>query len=143
DHATGRLEPSYDAIAVKAGVCRRAVATALKRLRDLGLLYWQRRARSQLEDNGGFRLGQETNAYARLPPSHWEGHRRPPAPPPPEPGTWGDHPPLPDPIAQAVEESRAQPGAVRTVLSLLDSDPGDSLAKALASLGRAVFSSKS
>ena len=36
NHRTGRLDPSYEAIARKAGVCVRAVATALARLRELG-----------------------------------------------------------------------------------------------------------
>jgi len=36
NHRTGRLDPSYAAIARQAGVCVRTVATALKRLRELG-----------------------------------------------------------------------------------------------------------
>jgi len=39
NYASGRLDPSYDAIARKANVCRRAVATALTRLKELGLLH--------------------------------------------------------------------------------------------------------
>lgn len=35
NHRTGRLDPSLDAIAAKAGCCRRAVVDALARLRDL------------------------------------------------------------------------------------------------------------
>ena len=38
NHRTGRLDPSYAAIAQKAGVCVRTVASALKRLRELGIL---------------------------------------------------------------------------------------------------------
>ena len=38
NHRTGRLDPSYEAIARKAGVCVRAVATALARLRELGII---------------------------------------------------------------------------------------------------------
>jgi hypothetical protein len=38
--ATGRLDPSYVAIARKANVCERTVATALARLRELGILHW-------------------------------------------------------------------------------------------------------
>jgi Helix-turn-helix domain len=140
DHATGRLEPSYEAIAQKAGVCRRTVAEALKRLRELGLLHWQRRCREDKDDTGHFRLVQETNAYAVLPSSHWKGYHEPPPAPPPEPGTWGDHPPLPDAISQAAEELRH--GTQRTVLSLLDSDPGDRLAGALARFGRALYGPK-
>ena len=41
--ATGRLDPSYAAIARKANVCERTVATALARLKELGILHWVRR----------------------------------------------------------------------------------------------------
>jgi hypothetical protein len=41
--ATGRLDPSYVAIARKTNVCERTVATALARLRELGILNWVRR----------------------------------------------------------------------------------------------------
>lgn len=141
DHATGRLEPSYDAIAAKAGVCRRAAADALRRLRDLGMLHWQRRARPEPEAGGGFRLVQETNAYASLSPSQWRGYYEAPPAPPPEPGTWGDHPPL-DIIAAAAAESRA--GAPLSAIGLLSTAGeygGDGLAGALANLGRVVFGS--
>jgi Helix-turn-helix domain len=137
DHATGRLEPSYDAIATKAGVCRRTVSEALKRLRELGLLHWQRRCHEGKDEAGNFRLIQQTNAYAVLPPSHWRGYHEPPPAPPPDPGTWGDHPPLPGTISQAADELRH--GQQRTALSLLDLDPGDALAGALARLGRAIL----
>jgi hypothetical protein len=43
NHRTGRLDPSYAAIAHKADVCVRTVAAALKRLRELGILNWVRR----------------------------------------------------------------------------------------------------
>ena len=59
--------------------------------------------------------------------------------PPPEPGTWGDTLPCPMPITQAAEELRAQPGAHRTMFALLEADPGDQLAGALARFGRAIF----
>ena len=38
NYRSGRLDPSYAAIARKANVCERTVATALKRLRSLGIL---------------------------------------------------------------------------------------------------------
>src|SRR3954463_8096649 len=38
--ASGRLDPSYAAIARKANLCDRAVATALKRLHAVGILAW-------------------------------------------------------------------------------------------------------
>ena len=107
DFKTGQLDPSYEYIAKKAGVCRRAVATALARLKDLGLLHWQRRSHPETDGNGGFRLVQETNAYASLPPSQWRGYFEPPPSPPPEPGTWGDHPPLPPVIDQAAADLAA------------------------------------
>ena len=140
DHNTGRLEPSYDAIAAKAGVCRRAVADALQRLRALGLLHWQRRSREEPDANGGYRQVQETNAYASLPPSQWRGYVEPPLPPVPHPDTWGAAPPLPDPITQAAEELRH--GQRRAAFGELDADPGNQLAGALARLGRALFGSQ-
>ena len=63
NHRTGRLDPFYAAIAAKAGVCVRTVATALKRLRELGILNWVRRCAETWRD-GRFVLEQETNAYA-------------------------------------------------------------------------------
>ena len=140
DHNTGRLEPSYDAIAAKAGVCRRAVADALQRLRALGLLHWQKRSREEHDENGGYRQVQVTNAYASLPPSQWRGYFEPPPPPEPYPDTWGAAPPLPDPITQAAEELRH--GQCQAALAELDADPGNQLAGALARLGRAVFGSQ-
>ena len=50
NHRTGRLDPSYAAIAQKAGVCVRAVATALQRLRELGILHWLRRCAESWRD---------------------------------------------------------------------------------------------
>ena len=80
NHRTGRLDPSYAAIAAKAGVCVRTVATALKRLRELGILNWVRRCAESWRD-GRFVLEQETNAYGLLPESQWRGYRPPPEPP--------------------------------------------------------------
>ena len=74
--ATGRLDPSYAAIARKANVCERTVATALARLRELGILHWVRRCAESWRD-GRFVLEQETNAYAVLPESQWRGYRPP------------------------------------------------------------------
>ncbi len=138
NYASGRLDPSYAAIARKANVCERTVANALKRLRELGILNWVRRCAEAWKD-GRFVLEQETNAYAVLPPSQWRGYKEPPEPPPPAPGTWGDHPPLPSVLAQAADEQRAS-GSLRTAIQILGSDPGDLLAGALARLGRAVQS---
>lgn len=88
NYASGELDPSYEAIARKANVCRRTVANSLKRLRELGILNWVKRCAEKMVD-GRFTLEQETNAYAILPPSQWRGYKEPPEPPPPPPGTWG------------------------------------------------------
>ena len=110
--------------------------SALRRLKELGILNWVRRCAEKWKD-GRFVLEQETNAYAVLPPSQWRGYKEPPEPPPPAPGTWGDHPPLPSQIEQAVTEQQ-EGGGRGTVVQILDSDPGDQLAVALARLGRAT-----
>ena len=137
NHRTGRLDPSYVAIAHKAGVCVRTVATALKRLRELGVLNWVRRCAESWRD-GRFVLEQETNAYAVLPESQWRGYRTPQEPPAPAPGTWGDPPPMPSVLAQAAMEGRGG-GDLRSVVQILAADPKDRLAAALARLGRAFM----
>ena len=138
NYGSGRLDPSQAAIARKANVCERTVRNALARLKGLGILNWVRRCAESWQD-GRFCLEQETNAYAVLPPSQWRGYREPPEAPPPMPGTWGDHPPLPSLLAQAAAERRAG-GTLRGMVGILDSDPGDAVAAALARLGRAVQS---
>jgi hypothetical protein len=135
---SGRLDPSYSAIAKAANVCRRTVATALKRLRDLGIIDWTRRCAETRTQDGRFVLTQEPNAYAVLPSSGWQGYREPPNPPGPAPGTWGQSPPLPDVVAQAVQERR-HGGGMAGVLGILASDPGDALAAVLARIGAAVM----
>jgi hypothetical protein len=132
---TGRLDPSLDAIAVKAGCCRRAVVDALARLRDLGLLTWQRRCEETRDAEGRFRLRQQTNAYGLLPPTQWHGYRDD-EPPPPDPATLGAPEPVPEPIEAAVAELIS--GHRRAALAALEADPGDRLAMALAALGRAM-----
>ena len=136
NYASGRLDPSYAAIARKANVCERTVANAVKRLKALGILNWVRRCAEKWID-GRFVLEQETNAYAILPCSQWRGYKEPPEPPPPVSGTWGDNPSLPSVLIQATEEQRAN-GDLRTAIRILESDPTDKLAAALARLGQAV-----
>jgi hypothetical protein len=128
--ATGRLDPSYAAIARKANVCERTVATALARLKALGILHWVRRCAESWRD-GRFVLEQETNAYAVLPESQWRGYRPLAEPPGPAPGTWGETARLPDVLAAAALENDP-----RTKASILDAEPKNGLAAALASLGR-------
>jgi hypothetical protein len=72
---TGRLDPSYAAIARAANVRERAVATALKRLKELRILNWLRRCTESRRDDGRYcagaghqRLcGTTVRAMARLP----------------------------------------------------------------------------
>jgi hypothetical protein len=133
NHRTGRLDPSYAAIAAKAGVCVRTVASALQRLKALGILNWVRRCAERWAD-GRVVLEQETNAYAVLPESQWRGYRLPQEPPGPAPGTWGDPPPMLSAVAQATLE-----GDLAGKVQALASGPKDGLASALARLGRAFM----
>jgi hypothetical protein len=135
---TGRLDPSYAAIAKASNLCRRSVATALRRLRDLGIVDWTRRCAKTRTDDGRFVLAQETNAYALMPSSGWRGYLEPPDPPGPAPGTWGQSPPLPCVLSQADAERR-HGGGMAGVLGILASDPGDALAAVLARIGAAVM----
>jgi hypothetical protein len=137
NYSSGRLDPSYAAIARKANVCQRTVANALSRLRALGILNWVRRCAESRTEDGRFMLEQDTNAYAVLPCTLWLGYRPPLDPPAPESGTWGDRPALPSVLAQATAE-RQEGGTLRQVIGILDSDPTDALAVALARLGQAV-----
>ena len=137
NYQTGQLDPSYAAIARKANVCVRTVANALKRLRMLGLLHWERRCTPSWQD-GRFVLEQDTNAYAVLPATQWRGYVAPQEPPTPWPDTWGAMPPLPSQLDLASEERR-QGGGMRTVLGILEADPPGSLAAALAQLGRTMI----
>jgi hypothetical protein len=134
NHRTGRLDPSYAAIAAKAGVCVRTVATALQRLKALGILNWVRRCAESWQD-GRFVLEQETNAYAVLPESHWRGYRPPQEPPAsPWPETWGATPPMPSALVQAALES--DPAAKAQVLAV---DAMTPLERALASFQRSIL----
>jgi hypothetical protein len=133
---TGRLDPSLDAIAAKAGCCRRAVANALARLRDLGLLTWQRRCEETRDAEGRFRLRQRTNAYGLLLSSQWKGYRELPAPPPPDPATLGAPERVPDPLEAAVAELTH--GQRKASLAALEADPNDKLAMTFAAFYRTM-----
>ena len=145
DRKTGRLDPSYEQIARVAACGRSAVAEALQRLKKLGLINWVRRCSQKIVD-GRFTLEQDTNAYAVLPPSQWlffTPRHRHTTPPRPDPGTWGDHPPLPDLITQA-QDDRRQGSSIKAALDVLELDPqGEPVAAAVARLFRAVTASES
>jgi hypothetical protein len=139
NYATGQLDPGYAAIAHKACISVRSAARGVQSLKQVGILNWVRRCTPIIEA-GRCILEQLTNAYAILPVSQWRGYQPAPRyqpPPRPEPGTWGDHPPLPDAVTAAITERR-EGGTGRGVLRELENDPADPLARALARLGRAL-----
>jgi hypothetical protein len=137
NYASGRLDPAQSTIARKACISLRSVARGLVKLKVAGVLCWIRRAGETRDALGRFCLKQDTNAYGVCPSSQWLGFCELPDPPPPDPGTWGDHPSLPDVIAQAAEETR-HGGRLAGLVTILEADPGDELAARLARLGRAV-----
>jgi Winged helix-turn-helix DNA-binding len=136
NYASGALYPSYAAIAEKANISLSSVWRGLKKLKEAGVVNWLRRCGEEWID-GRFTLRQDTNAYAVLPPSQWIGYSVPPPAPPPEAGTWGDHPPLPSALGLAVIVGR-EGGDLTARIAALESDDSDPLARALAGLGRAM-----
>ena len=76
-------------------------------------------------------LEQETNAYAVLPESQWQGYRPPPEAPEPE---WGQAP-----IMHSALVLAALAGDLAGTVGALAADPKDGLAAALARLGRAFL----
>src|SRR3954468_12593046 len=137
NYATGRLDPAIETIAKKAAISISSVKRGLVNLKRSGLLHWVRRAAETHDEKGRFCLKQDTNAYGIVPPSQWLGFFDAlPDAPPPHPSEWGAVPPLPSVIEQAAEEPRH--GARKTAISILESDPGDDLAAALARLGRTM-----
>ena len=135
---TGRLDPSYAAIARKANLSESAVAAALKRLYGLGILTWVRRCRDGWCD-GRYWRRQLTNAYALLPSTGWRGFHPPrDEPPAPHPDTWGKPPAMPSILAAAAMERRAG-GTMKEAIQMLECGPVNGLEAALARLGRAVL----
>ena len=134
NYVSGALYPSYAAIAEKSGVSLSSVYRGLNKLRDAGVINWVRRCKEDYID-GRFTLRQESNAYAVLPSSQWNGFSEPPEAPPPAAGTWGDHPPLPGGLDLA-SIVRREGGSLSAQIAALEGDDGDPLARALAGLGR-------
>jgi hypothetical protein len=137
NYRTGQLDPSYDGIARKTGLARSAVANALVKLKRLRIISWVRRCIGAYED-GTFTLRQKTNAYALLPPSQWFGHFDFDNFPPPWPEAAGAAPTMPDLVTQAMT-AHADGASIARKVSVLDADPNDELAKALAGLGSAFL----
>jgi hypothetical protein len=135
-YMSGRLDPSLESIAQKACISVSSVKRGLAKLKRCGVINWLRRAAETRDEQGRFCLEQDTNAYAIMPVSYWLGFIDQGDPPPPHSSTWGATPPLPTQIEQAAEEMRH--GQQRTAMTILETDPGDTLATGLASLFRAV-----
>jgi hypothetical protein len=137
---SGRLDPAKATIARKTNLCETAVATALDRLRDLGILTWVRRC-SESWHNGRYVRAQQTNAYTLLPSSSWRGFSPPPDEPPPHPTAWGQAPRMPSILAAAALERHAG-GSLKDAIRVLDLSPVNGLEAALARLGRAVLAAE-
>src|SRR3954454_2599076 len=135
NYNTGRLDPSYAAIARKANLCERTVADALKRLHSLRIITWMRRCNEQWI-NGRYVRKQQTNAYCIL-PTGWLGYQAPPEMPPLHPSSWGKAPVMPSVHEAAVIELQAS-GDRRSVIRTLELAPAGGIEAALAKLGRAV-----
>lgn len=136
DWRTGRLDPSYAAIARKARYARSTVHKALRLLREIGVITWIPCCTRGTGPDGRFELRQETNVYVFLPPSQWKGYEEP-TPPAPEPEAWGATPPLPSSV-EAFTAAKAEGTDFKRRLDLLEVDPTDELAIALARLGRRI-----
>ena len=141
DFRSGQLDPAIATIAQNACISIRSAARGLANLKLSGVVNWLRRCKEGFID-GRFTLEQETNAYAILPSSQWHGYVEPPEAPPPQPGTWGDHPcGMRDPLTEADIERRNGTGP-EAVIRQLELGERGSVAAGLASLGRALFGAK-
>lgn len=130
DHATGRLDPSYATLARLANISIRSVHRGLCKLKAAGVVHWVRRCIESLDAMGRFSLAQDTNAYGIQGESQWRGFApRLPAPPP-LPGTWGDHPPLP---------LLASGDGVQRMQLLMEGANGNPLWEVAGRLGRRLF----
>lgn len=132
DFRTGRLEPSIDTIAAKIRRARSAVVEALARLRLHGFTDWLRRFEPTGHEGRGPQVRQVANAYRLALPARAARLL----------GTLAQDVPLPDDVAQAQEDRRAEVAAAKAGLPLdelavleVDDDP---LGRALAELGRRV-----
>ena len=108
DPRTGRLEPSIAYLARTLGRCRQSVVDALKALRKHGFLDWLRRYEETGCEGAGPRVRQVSNAYRISLPS-WAARRL---------RNGGKPPPLPDDVAQELEERAAETAAYKAALPL-------------------------
>jgi hypothetical protein len=134
NYASGRLDPSYEQIGRKAGCCVSSVHTALKKLRDLGILQWKRRVTEDRID-GRYIRRQKTNAYSIRPCSEWRGFTPPREAPPPRPEEWGEAPYMPNIIDAAVQARKTGgPRGQLEALRLAAYGPKDDMAILMAAL---------
>lgn len=132
---TGRLDPAIATIAKAARVCERTAATALARLRDLGIIGWLRRCEESTDEHGRFILRQRTNAYSIIDAKSWIGDDEP-DPPAPSRDELG----LSAHRHTAIEAAAEQVAAKNPsgMLADLRADPNDALALAFASFLEAI-----
>ncbi len=133
---SGRLDPSIAAIAKAACISVSSVKRGLVRLKAAGVVSWLRRCAEVFAADGRFQLRQETNAYSVRPASQWRGFTATTAPVP-HPLVWGASPALPDALDLACRATGAH-----AMTAMLETDPADPVARALAALGRAVTGRK-
>ena len=108
DPRTGRLEPSVAFLMRKLDRCRKSVVEALKALREHGFLDWLRRYEETGCEGAGPRVRQVSNAYRMSLPA-WAARRL---------GCAGKAPPLPDDVAQDLEERAAERAGYKAALPL-------------------------
>ena len=135
--ASGRLDPSYEAIAAKSNLARSTVAGALKTLARLGIISWQRRCTPTTDDLGRFQLQQETNAYTIHDEHEWKGlGAQPERAPAPAPDTLGFPPTAQSRVdlagAWATASHNASPEDLEDKARVLELDRDDMLAQSRA-----------
>ena len=162
---TGQLDPAFETICAAAGMGRSAAIANVNKLERLGLLSHVRRCSRVENEDGGYILKQETNAYHIENPSNWFGHaEKPPTPPPPLPhaSEWGKAE-LPittvdgalqanAPLSVLVEALEDEAAVVRPTLAkkptwserlqAREAQAAAGLAAALARLGRSLLQAK-
>jgi AraC-like DNA-binding protein len=139
---TGRLDPSYAAIARAAGCSVRTAKRAIKYLGQLKILSWVRRCFGWTNPDGRYQLDQDTNAYWLNSQTQWSKADAGESPAP-FPETYGAQPPLPDLFIQAMHEGSAAAAAGATEAEvlirsavLLEAEPNDPLNAARARMIR-------
>lgn len=132
DYRTGRLEPALAYLMQRLRRSRDAVVRALAALRSNGFLDWLRRFEPTGIEGRGPQVRQTSNAYRlSLPPRAAQLL-----------GTVGQDAPLPDDVAQDLEERRQALAALKAALPLPDlavlEIDDDRLGHVLGQLGRLV-----